>query len=188
MKYLTLIRHAKSSWDDPSQSDHDRPLNERGLRNAPVMGRFLANTYFGMNGVAALLPKPDRLLTSTALRARTTAELMMKEMGLELLAGDRRLYLAEPKAMLQIVQAFDNTWRHVMIFGHNPGISECTERLLKRGDIKEMPTCAVAILELPWDTWAAVDWHEARLVGFLTPKLIEKRFGEESIPPNSVKS
>jgi phosphohistidine phosphatase len=185
MKYLTLIRHAKSSWDDASLSDHDRPLNERGLRNAPVMARFLAKTYFGMNGVAALLPKPDRLLTSTALRARTTAELMMKEMDLELLAGDHRLYLADPKAMLQIVQAFDDSWRHVMIFGHNPGISEFTERLLKRGDIKEMPTCAVAILELPWDAWAAIDWYEARLVGFLTPKLIEKRFGEEPIPPST---
>jgi phosphohistidine phosphatase len=185
MKYLTLIRHAKSSWDDASQADHERPLNERGLRNAPVMGRFLAHTYLGMNGVAALLPKPDRMLTSTAVRARATAELMMREMNLDLLVGDPQLYLADPKTMLQIVQQFDDAWRHVMIFGHNPGISEFVERLLKRGDIKEMPTCAVAILELPWNAWSAVDWDEARLIGYLTPKLIEKRFGEQPIPPPS---
>jgi len=186
MKYLTLIRHAKSSWDDASVSDHDRPLNERGLRNAPVMGRFVGRTYLGMNGVAALLPKPDRLITSTAVRARNTAELMMREMNLDHLVGDRRLYLAEPKAMLQIVRHFDDAWKHVMLFGHNPGISEFVDKMLLRGEIKEMPTCAVAILELPWDAWAAVDWQEARLVGFITPKLIEKRFGEQPVfPPAS---
>ncbi len=180
MKYLTLIRHAKSSWDDASHTDHDRPLNERGLRNAPVMGRFIGKTYLGMNGTPALLPKPDRIITSTALRAKTTAELMMPEMKLDHLVGDRRLYLAEPKAMLQIVRHLNDDWRHVMLFGHNPGITEFVDRLLKRGGIEEMPTCAVAILELPWDLWAAIDWSEARLVGFITPKLIEKRFGESA--------
>lgn len=184
MKYLTLIRHAKSSWDDASQADHDRPLNERGLRNAPIMGRFVGRTYLGMNGVAPLLPRPDRVITSTAVRARATAELMMHEMQLDHLVGDRRLYLAEPKSILQLVRHFDDSWRHVMMFGHNPGISEFVDRMLKRGEIEEMPTCAVAILECPWDIWAALDWNEARLVGFLTPKLIEKRFGEpeESTP------
>jgi phosphohistidine phosphatase len=180
MKYLTLIRHAKSSWDDASLADHDRPLNERGLRNAPVMGKFIGKTYFGMNGAPALLPKPDRIVTSTAVRAKTTAEMMMHEMQLDHLVGDQRLYLAEPKTFLQIVRNFNDEWRHVMMFGHNPGISEFVDRMLKRGGIDEMPTCAVAILELPWDVWATVDWNEARLVGFITPKLLEKRFGESA--------
>ena len=62
MKYLTLIRHAKSSWEQAGLADHDRPLNERGERNAPMVARFLARTYLGANGIPAILPLPDRLV------------------------------------------------------------------------------------------------------------------------------
>ncbi len=180
MKYLTLIRHAKSSWDDASLDDHDRPLNDRGLRLAPIVGRFLAKTYLGANGTPALLPTPDRLITSTALRAKHTAEIIATELKCAAPVTDRRLYLAEPKSLLKSVREFDDQWRHVMIFGHNPGISEFAARLLKRHDIEEMPTCAVALIELPSDKWSAADWDEARLIGYITPKLIEKRFAEEA--------
>lgn len=184
MKYLTLIRHAKSSWDDRSLKDHDRPLNERGRNQAPMMGRFIARTYLGAGGVNALLPLPDRLLSSTALRAVTTAQLMQPALGTgsEIIALDPRAYLAEPKTLLQIVREFPDHWNHVMIFGHNPGISEFAEDMLKRDLIEEMPTCAAALLELPWDAWAAADWKEARLVGYITPKLIEKRFPDGHEP------
>src|SRR5437764_43961 len=124
MKFLTLIRHAKSSWDDAALTDHDRPLNHRGLRAAPIVGRFLANTYLGAGDAPPLLPPPDRVLSSTACRAKHTAELIVAELksaGPEL---DRRLYLADPKSMLQIVRAFEDRWRHTMVIGHNPGISE----------------------------------------------------------------
>ena len=69
MKYLTIVRHAKSSWGQPGLADHDRPLNERGLRAAPAVATFLHRTYFGGNESPPLLPLPDRLVTSTALRA-----------------------------------------------------------------------------------------------------------------------
>lgn len=180
MKFLTLIRHAKSSWDDAALPDHDRPLNERGLRAAPVVGRFLARTYFGANGTPALLPAPDRLISSTARRAVQTAELMAAEFKAGVPSLERRLYLAEAKAMLQVVRGFQDVWRHVMIFGHNPGISEFADRLLKRGGLEEMPTCAVALIELPADRWADADWGEGRLIGYVTPKLIEKRFAQEA--------
>ncbi len=178
MKYLTLIRHAKSCWNDESVKDHDRPLNSRGLDNAPMMGRFIARTYLGTNGVTALLPMPDRLISSTALRAHTTAQIMQPEFGVgsELITLEPRAYLAEPMTLLQIVQGFDDDWNHVMIFGHNPGISEFAEAMLKRDLIDEMPTCAAVLMELPWDAWAAADWKESRLIGYITPKLIEKRF------------
>jgi phosphohistidine phosphatase len=179
MKFLTLIRHAKSSWDDAALDDHDRPLNERGLRCAPTVGRFLAKTYLGANGTPALLPRPDGLVTSTALRAKHTAEIVAAELNSAVPVPDRRLYLAEPKALLQAVRGFADGWRHVMIFGHNPGISEFAARLLKRHDIEEMPTCAVALLELPWDVWSATSWDQARLIGYITPRLIEKRFAQE---------
>lgn len=186
MKYLTLIRHAKSDWG-MAASDHERPLNERGRRNAPVVGRFLARTYLGMNGVPALLPKPDRLITSTALRAKTTAELMQPELGVDasMIVLEPRAYLSEPRTLLQIVRELSDTWNHIILFGHNNGLSDFARRLLRHDHLnEEMPTCAAVLTELPWDSWAATDWKEARLVGYVTPKLIEKRFpvGHEPKP------
>lgn len=184
MKYLTLIRHAKSDWDTAA-SDHERPLNERGRRAAPIVGRFLARTYLGMNGVPALLPKPDRLVTSTALRAKTTAQLMQPELGIgaEFIVLEPRAYLAEPKTLLQVVREFPDPWNHVIVFGHNGGITEFANKLLRRNHLQEdMPTCAAALIELPWDAWSATDWDEGRLVGYVTPKLIEKRFPDGHEP------
>lgn len=184
MKYLTLIRHAKSDWENAA-SDHERPLNERGKRNAPMVGRFLARTYLGANGVPALLPRPDRLVTSTAIRAKTTAQIMQPELGVspETVVLESRAYLAEPKVLLQIVREFDDAWNHVMIFGHNPGISDFARKLLSRDHLDDdMPTCAAALIEIPWDTWAATEWAESRLIGYITPKLIEKRFPDGMEP------
>lgn len=178
MKYLTLIRHAKSDWA-MAASDHERPLNERGRRNVPVVGRFLARTYLGMSGIPALLPVPDRLITSTALRAKTTAELMQPELGVEAskIVLEPRAYLSEPRTLLQIVREFPDTWNHVILFGHNNGLSDFARRLLRYDHLnEEMPTCAAVLMELPWDAWAATDWKEARLIGYVTPKLIERRF------------
>ena len=90
-----------------------------------------------------------------------------------------RAYLAEPKTLLQIVQSFDDSWSHVMMVGHNPGMTDFVNRLLKKGEVEDMPTCAAALVELPHDMWALADWREARLVGFVTPRLIEKRFAGE---------
>jgi phosphohistidine phosphatase len=180
MKYLTVIRHAKSDWST-GVSDHERPLNERGLRNAPVVARFLGRTYLGMNETPALLPRPERLVTSTAMRARTTARIMQEELGYNpgIVVEESRVYLAEAKTLLAMVREFDDAWSHVMLFGHNDGLSDFVRKLLQRDHLgKSMPTCAAALLEIPWPSWAAVDWNEARLVGYVTPRLIEKRFPE----------
>jgi phosphohistidine phosphatase len=181
MKYLTLIRHAKSDWNDSTQPDHERPLNDRGNRAAPLVGRFIGKTYLGLNGVPALLPQPDVLVSSTATRAHSTARLMLPELAMNAsqLVLDERAYLAEPNTLLEIVHGFDDTMNHVMLFAHNPGISEFADQLLRRGEIEEMPTCAAAIIELPYDLWSAASWSEARLVGYITPKLIEKKFAGE---------
>lgn len=181
MKYLTLIRHAKSDWT-MGLEDHERPLNERGLRNAPAMARFLGRTYLGTNESPALLPRPAHLLSSTAVRARTTAQIMVGELGYDpaAIVLDRTLYLAEPRTLLKAVRELKDDWDHVMLFGHNEGISEFARRLLQRDYIgRSLPTCSAALLEIPWPSWAAVEWSEARLVGFVTPKLIEKRFPED---------
>ena len=111
-KRITLLRHAKSSWKDASLADRDRPLNRRGNKTAPDMGKRLAEL-----GV-----RPSLLLTSPAKRARETARLIARELNypLEFIQSESDLYLATPETILQIVARQDNGFNDVMLFGHNP--------------------------------------------------------------------
>lgn len=180
MKYLTVIRHAKSSWDQPGLADHDRALNERGKKAAPAVAAFLHKTYFGAGGSPALLPKPDRLVSSTALRALSTAQIVRETFGLptEHLLLDSRLYLAEADTLLNVVRQFDESWQHVMLFGHNPGLHEFSERLLARAHVARMPTCSTVIMAFPTEYWGLAEWSMAQLIGHITPKSLERRFPE----------
>jgi phosphohistidine phosphatase len=180
MKYLTVIRHAKSSWENTGAADHDRPLNDRGKLAAPAVATFLYRTYFGGGDAAALLPRPDRFVTSTALRALSTAQIMREVMNLpaETLLLDSKLYLAEAATILERVRGLDERWQHVMMFGHNPGMHEFAERILARAHVPKMPTCTAVLLGLPTEHWGTVDWAEAQLIGYITPKTLERRFPE----------
>lgn len=178
MKYLTVIRHAKSSWDQPGLADHDRPLNERGRRAAPAVGAFLQRTYFGGGESPPLLPPPDLLVSSTALRALTTAQIMREEFRLpvEALRLDSRLYLATAQKILEIVRELDESKNHAVVFGHNPGMHEFAEHILARAHVPRMPTCTAVILALPHVYWGLADWNEGQLIGYVTPKSLERRF------------
>lgn len=180
MKYLTIIRHAKSSWGEPGASDHDRTLSERGRKAAPAVAAFLQRTYFGGNGSPALLPPPERLITSTAVRALTTAQIMRETFALpvEKLLLDSQLYLAEAPRILSTLRGFDESWRHVMMFGHNPGMHDFAERILARAHIPKMPTCTAVIMAFPHEFWGLADWQDAQLIGYITPKALERRFPE----------
>jgi phosphohistidine phosphatase len=180
MKYLTIMRHAKSSWAEPGVADHDRPLNERGRRAAPAVANFLHRTYFGGNGSPALLPRPDRLVSSTALRALTTAQITREIflLPVDQLLLESRLYLAEAGSILDILRGFDESWQHVMIFGHNPGMHDFAEKILARANIPKMPTATAVIMAFPHEFWGLADWHEAQLIGYITPKSLERRFPE----------
>lgn len=180
MKYLTIVRHAKSSWGQPGLADHDRPLNERGKRAAPAVATFLHRTYFGGNGVPALLPLPDRLVTSTALRAFSTAQIMRETFALpvESLLLESRLYLAERALILDVMRGFEESWNHVMLFGHNPGLHDFAEHILARANIPKVPTCTAVIMAFPHEFWGLADWSEAQLIGYITPKSLERRFPE----------
>ncbi len=180
MKYLTIMRHAKSSWGQPGLADHDRPLNDRGKRAAPAVATFLHRTYFGGNGSPALLPVPDHLVSSTALRALSTAQVTRETLALpvETLRLESRLYLAEADRILDILRAFDESWHHAMIFGHNPGMHDFAEKILARATIPKMPTCTAVIMAFPHEFWGLADWHEAQLIGYITPKSLERRFPE----------
>ncbi len=181
MKYLTVVRHAKSSWDQPGAADHDRALNDRGLRAAPAVARFLARTYFGGNGADRLLPSPDRIISSTALRAMTTAQLMCDSFSLpvDVMTLDSRLYLAETEVILDVVRHLNEDAAHAMIFGHNPGMSEFVDKMLARTTVPGLPTCATVIMGLPHEFWGLSDWHEAQLIAYITPKALERRFPSE---------
>ncbi len=142
MTTLILVRHAKSDWGDPGLDDHDRPLNDRGLRDAPEMAAR----------VAASEVRPDVILSSTALRARTTAAFFGEALGLEV-EQQERLYGASARTLLRAaVVAGDSA---VMVVAHDPGMTVLAEQL-SGGEISHMPTCAVATF-----VWDADDWDVA---------------------------
>lgn len=180
MKYLTIMRHAKSSWAAHGIADHERPLNDRGKRAAPAVATFLHRTYFGGNGTPALLPLPDRLVSSTALRALTTAQIVRETLAMPVdhLLLESQLYLAEDERILTVMRGFEESWQHVMIFGHNPGMHDFAEKILARADIPKMPTATAVIMAFPHEFWGLADWYEAQLIGYITPKSLERRFPE----------
>lgn len=139
---LALVRHAKSDWADPMLDDHDRPLNERGRHDAPVMAARLAESGF----------RPEVILSSTALRAQSTAQAFAAAWGLRVQWQDR-LYGAP--APLLLTAAAETKESAVLIVAHDPGMSVLADQL-SHGEIAHMPTAAVATF-----TWDVDDWDVA---------------------------
>ena len=153
---LALVRHAKSDWGDPGLDDHDRPLNDRGMRDAPRMARLLADTGF----------RPDIIRASTALRARTTAEAFGAQLGVAV-DLDPNLYGASAPTLL-------STDVHIgvpslMLVAHDPGLSVLAARL-SNDRIDHMPTCAVATFTWDEDDWNVIDAIEPVDWSFDTPR------------------
>ena len=141
MKTLLVLRHAKSSWKHPETSDHDRPLNKRGKRDAPRMGRL----------VAARGLRPDVIVSSTARRARRTADEVARQSGYEgAVLLERRLYLARPDEIVDVVRAA-GSGRRVLVVGHNPGLEDLVAGLA--GVPETLPTAALAEIRLSVRSW-----------------------------------
>lgn len=170
MKTLTLVRHAKSSWGDEGLPDFERPLNDRGRRDAPEMGRRLK---------ARALPL-DALVSSPARRARSTARKLARALGFP--ASDLReeaaVYDADLAALLGVVHAFDPRWHHVLLVGHNPGLVELAHYFLGRGGFG-LPTCAVVALSFDAAAWGDLGEASATALFYDRPK----KGGPESCPP-----
>ena len=160
MKTLFLVRHAKSSRDDPSLPDRDRPLDDRGKQDAPMMGKRLARRDV----------KPDLLVSSPALRALTTAQLIAGELGYQRknIVVDDRLYASSPDDLLAVIRALDKKLDRVMLFGHNPEFTDLTHRL--SSEIIDMPTCAVAEFSFDTKAWSDVGELEPAKVAVDYPK------------------
>ena len=159
---LTLVRHAKSDWSLPDQQDWDRVLNKRGQQDAPEMARRLRSRRL----------KPDLILASPAVRALTTASIMARELKVpaERIAADERLYLADPLAIVQVVRELGGDTAHLMVFGHNPGITECANRLSAGEHIDNMPTCAVFTACFRLADWSQLDWESGLEAEFDYPR------------------
>jgi len=162
MKTLLIMRHAKSSWNYPELSDYDRPLNARGKRDAPRMGKHLRQ-----EGLI-----PDRILTSSAKRARKTASKVAKSCGY---TGKVKkldaLYDTVPGVYFEVLQALPDKYQCVMVFGHNPTMEQLVTYLTEQ--IERMPTAAIAHIELPIQHWKTLDLYtEGTLVNLWTPKVL----------------
>jgi phosphohistidine phosphatase len=153
MKTLLLVRHAKSDWDDPSLKDFDRPLNDRGKRDAPMMAQRLIDRKV----------KIDAFIASPAKRARKTAEAFVKEYKKDkddILFIDK-LYLAEPSAFLEVIREADKEYDTIAVFSHNPGITEFANTLTP-GQVRtdNIPTCGVFAVKADTKKWK--DFEEAK--------------------------
>jgi phosphohistidine phosphatase len=151
-KTLLIVRHAKSSWDASTVSDFERPLNERGKKDAPAMAQRLLEKKIRI----------DAFVSSPAKRAKKTAELFCREYGVkeEAIVLIPKLYHAPVEVFYQIASTLDDVHNTVAIFSHNPGITEFVNELVEGVYLDNMPTCAVFAVKIHSTQW--VDFRTAK--------------------------
>jgi phosphohistidine phosphatase len=148
VKRLTLMRHANAKWKDREVADFERPLNRRGNSEAEAMGRRLAE----LNLI------PDLILTSAATRTRQTADIVAKELKVSVrhVRSDESLYLAKAKDILAAIHGTGPRVPHLLVVGHNPGISKLADQLGATYDDEEFPTGALCSLTIDTRSWSSV--------------------------------
>ncbi len=161
MKTLYIVRHAKSSWDFPELTDHERPLNKRGKRDAPKMGKRLKK-----KGIL-----PDLIISSTANRALTTCEVIAEAIGYSnsRIMADRNVYHAGSNTLLEVMHHTNDNFASLMLFGHNPGFTDFANRLAQT-DIWNIPTCGVFACTFDVNSWKEVEFGKGKLSFFDYPK------------------
>lgn len=169
MLTLSILRHAKSSWDDHELSDHERPLSKRGTKAAADIGRHIAKGD----------QRPELILSSDSVRTRATVAILLPELGdpgPEIIY-DSSLYLAEPATLIGRLRKVDNAIRHVMLVGHNPGLHAISLSLPGSGDLKTLqrlamkfPTAGLVKISFPMDDWSSIKPGTGTLVEFITPR------------------
>src|SRR5690242_18984819 len=163
MKTLWLLRHGKASWDDPGLEDFERPLNERGVSDAKLSGKYARRQRV----------KPDLVVSSPATRAKHTAELFMAAADLKKSpVYDERIYEASARRLLQVLSEIDDANESILLICHNPGFADLYEHLT--GAAKKIPTASLTCITLNIDNWAAPKHGEGRLEWRVTPKKLKK--------------
>jgi phosphohistidine phosphatase len=160
-KTLILVRHAKSSWADPHLTDHDRPLNKRGIEDAPKMVRRLAKRG----------ERPDAVVTSSALRALETAKVFASKLEIaeSAFVVEPKIYGAGADELVELIRSFAEGLGNVLVVGHNPTLSELCHRLTGE-EVGELSTCSVVTLRVPSGTWENVGRAKLELVDLDYPK------------------
>lgn len=174
MRLLTLLRHGKSDWDTGEESDFDRPLKDRGRRDAPQMG-----TYFARLGLV-----PDLIVSSPAARARQTAELFAVAAGYRKpIQWVEELYMASSGELLSVLREMPDSAVHVMVIGHNPGFETLAAQLIGADAYGiasgvRITTAAAAHITLNVDTWREVQTNCGQLEWLVNPRLLKKIAGD----------
>lgn len=179
MKRLTLLRHAKSDWDDPVPRDFDRPLNRRGEKAALLMGEFAAKRKMRF----------DLLVASPAVRVVQTLDTFFTGYGETLdPRWDRRIYLASSPTLQDVVRDLPDSAESVLLVGHNPGLEELILDLVPddgasplREDVEvKFPTASLAVMDLPIERWTQLEENGATLVSFTRPRDLDPALGPGS--------
>ena len=159
MKKIYIIRHAKSDWDDSNLDDYDRPLNKRGQKDAPFMGQILASKNI----------KPDLIISSPALRAITTANIIAKEVNYEkTITPNQYIYEAYVTSLQEIIQYIHDSNDTVFLVGHNPGVSALAYMLC--GLKENLPTCSIVEIEFDCNSWMDVCKENSKFIALEYPK------------------
>ena len=165
MRELFLVRHAKSSWDDPGLSDFERPLNSRGKEDAPLMGEHLKEL-----GI-----KPDLIISSPAKRAKKTAKILACKLGYpeDNIEWEESIYEASPQTLLYLVCNLPESAKRVMLIGHNPGFTTLANIL---GDItiENIPTAGVVGIAFDTAKWSDACRMQGHTVVFEYPKRVRR--------------
>lgn len=164
MHTLYLLRHAKSSWDDSSLTDHERPLAPRGVHAGAAIAAYLESRDVQV----------DLVLCSTAVRTRQTLDLIMPALGDPPVEFEDELYAASDDTLIERLRRVPDSARSVMVIGHNPGMHDLALRLAAGGDrlpqlAAKFPTAALATLELGSQRWSECD-QDARLADYVVPR------------------
>jgi len=164
MKQVLLIRHAKSSWDDPSQNDFDRPLNKRGNKDAPIMAERLADKKI----------KIDAFLSSPAKRAISTCTYFAKAFDIKKkeIIEVEELYNPQIESFYKVISEVDNSHDTIALFSHNPAITEFVNELTSV-HIDDMPTCSIFAVKADIKNWDEFTEREKLFWFFDYPKLKE---------------
>ncbi len=176
MKTLTLLRHAKSSWDDATSRDFDRPLNARGRRAAETIGRALRSESL----------RYDAVIASPAVRVVETIEGVAAGSGMALAPHyDRRIYLASTAALLDLVHEADDAHASLMIVGHNPGMESLALLLGQPGSHRseievKFPTGTLVEMRFDVARWSDVDRGGGTIVRFIRPRDLDPALGPDS--------
>jgi phosphohistidine phosphatase len=170
MRQVWLLRHAKSSWDDPTLADEDRPLAPRGRRDAATMASYLAS-----------VDPPRLVLCSTGLRARQTLAAVLAALGAPLeIVIEPELYTFDAGALIERLRRLDDAVVSVMLIGHNPALEETARWLAGEGELRrrledKFPTAALATIDIPDAPWLSLREGAGAVTRFVVPKDLDRR-------------